>query len=211
MQMRRVITIIVFALSAAGCAHCDRDLASLATDAALDDPAAQYDLGVWFFKGQCVPQDMSKAAALWEKALASSNLDAYNNLGWLEFNGQGVPKDEGRAAELWRFAAERGQPESQTHLAYAYLTGRGAQRDPIIAYAWATVSLHSIAAGAGGSVAPDIERDARRTAQSAEQDLDPAQKPEAERLATSLCEKFCFKPHALAPSAAPAAHAVDTM
>ena len=121
----------------------DCDLQETAIGAALGDPEAQYNLGVDFFRGECVPKDLSRSAIMWRKAAASGNVSAHNNLGWLTFHGNGVPQDESEGLRLWRFAAERGHAESQSHLAWAYLKGRGVKRDLIVAYAWAHTSLAS--------------------------------------------------------------------
>lgn len=66
------------------------DLANMAIDAALDDRAALYSLGVRFYAGEGVQQSRENAAVLWRKAAAAGSVGAMNNLGFLLFHGLGV-------------------------------------------------------------------------------------------------------------------------
>lgn len=170
----------------AGC----EDLQTTAIDAALGDVTAQYNLGVDFFRGECVPKDLSKAAVMWRQAAASGEISAHNNLGWLTFHGNGVSQDEREGVRLWRFAAERGHAESQSHLAWAYLKGRGVNRDVVVAYAWAKVSLESsrLKPELGGGA--EVDSVTRETLQEIESALAKDQRVAAEETAREYVSKY---------------------
>ncbi len=85
------------------------ELQQLAIDAALGDTAAQYNLGVEFFRGANLPRDYAKAANLWRRASEVGSVTASNNLGYPKYYGRpGVERDYAEGIRLWRFAAERG-------------------------------------------------------------------------------------------------------
>ncbi len=118
-------------------------LQQLAIDAAIGDSAAQYNLGVEFFRGANVPQDYAKAANLWRKASDAGGVEASNNLGFLKYYGRpGVERDYAEGIRLWRFAAVRGHAEAQVHMGQAYSDGRFLRNDFIEAYAWARAGKH---------------------------------------------------------------------
>jgi len=91
-----------------------------------------YNLGVAAYKDK----NYSEAAAQWTRSVASGNVEAMNNLGYLLYYGHGVDVDTPRAVALWRVASYAGNSESQWHLGVAYETGIGAQQSLPKAYAW---------------------------------------------------------------------------
>jgi TPR repeat protein len=91
-----------------------------------------YNLGVAAYKRR----NYSEAAKQWTKSVASGDIEAMNNLGYLIYNGYGVDKDTRRAIQLWRVAAEAGESEAQWHLGNAYETGIGVEGSASKAYAW---------------------------------------------------------------------------
>lgn len=117
-------------------------LQDLAIDAALGDSIAQHDLGVEFHKGVDLPQDFSKAAAMWRLSSSGGFVPAYNNLGYLTYYGKGVKQDFAEGLRLWRIAAEKGLHESQVHIGYAYADGKYLRKNYIEAYAWLTTGKH---------------------------------------------------------------------
>ena len=56
-------------------------------------PAAEYNLGVLYEKGQGVPQDLAKAASFYRKAADQGVTTAQLALGRLNAGGRGMPKD----------------------------------------------------------------------------------------------------------------------
>jgi TPR repeat protein len=138
------------------------DLANMAIDAALDDRAALYSLGVRFYAGEGVQQSRENAAVLWRKAAAAGSVGAKNNLGFLLFHGLGVAQDQQAAVALWRQAAESGHSESQLHLGHALFRGEGATQDHALGLAWVMYSYQSAGGhsddpelGGGADVAKD--------------------------------------------------------
>jgi TPR repeat protein len=121
------------------------DLQALAIEAALGDPAAQYNLAVEFHRGEKVPQDLASAAVLWRMATKAGNVGAFNNLGHLTYYGRGIKQDYAEGVRLWRVAAMKGFAESQVHLASAYTDGKFLRKNAIEAYAWASAGKHNAA------------------------------------------------------------------
>lgn len=113
------------------------ELQELAIAAALGDAEAQHDLGVVFHRGEDLPRDLAKAAAMWRMAADRGSIAALNNLGHLTYYGRGIKQDHAEGVRLWRLAAEKRHAESQIHLSIAYTDGKYLPRDYVEAYAWA--------------------------------------------------------------------------
>ena len=62
--------------------------------------AAQYNLGVAYYKGKGVTQDYAEAVKWYRKAAEQGYADAQNNLGLMCYNGEGVLQDT-IAAHMW--------------------------------------------------------------------------------------------------------------
>jgi Sel1 repeat len=91
-----------------------------------------FNLGAAAYKDK----NYSEAAKQWTQSVASGNVEAMNNLGYLLYYGHGVDVDTPRAIALWRVASYAGNSESQWHLGVAYETGVGVQQSLPKAYAW---------------------------------------------------------------------------
>lgn len=96
----------------------------------------------------------------WEKAVASGDAAAMNNLGYLLSEGSGGERDESAAVQLWTTAAKRGQAEAAWHLGLAFQYGTGVPKSDIEAYAWYTCSVASSrAAGPDEDLGAEILKD----------------------------------------------------
>jgi len=182
-----------FALGQTESGKCD--LQQVAIDAALGEAEAQYNLGVEFFRGRCVPKDYGKAANLWQKASDAGHTVASNNLGFLKYNGRpGVDRDYAEGIRRWRFAAERGFTESQVHLAEAYLDGKFLPSDLIEAYAWAKAGKHNASRSGEGFDDPKLAEELAKMADDVLVDigrkLTVDERAKAEKKAAEYIRKF---------------------
>ena len=190
------LTLLLFAAFAFGQTKSGEcDLQQLAIDAALGEVEAQYNLGVEFFRGRCVPKDYAKAANLWRKASDAGHTGASNNLGFLKYNGRpGVERDYAEGIRLWRFAAERGFAESQVHLAEAYLDGNLFPSDLIEAYAWAKAGKHNSVRSSEGFEKQDLAETVAKMADDVLVDvgrkLTVDERAKAEKKAAEYIRKF---------------------
>lgn len=169
------------------------ELQQLAVDAALGDSVAQHDLGVEFFRGINVPQDYSKAAAMWRLSGNAGNSQALNNLGYLTYYGKGIKQDHAEGVRLWRLAAEKGFAESQAHIGYAYLNGKFLKQDFTEAYAWALTSKHFVRQLSDKVLAEDIAKMTDDLLSRARKNISDAQAVEAEKKAAAYIAKFGVK------------------
>jgi len=75
------------------------------------------NLGVRYKKGQGVPRDLHRAAALYGQACDGGSGDGCSNLGALYRKGEGVPQDYHRAVALFRQACDGGSAKGCRNLA----------------------------------------------------------------------------------------------
>jgi hypothetical protein len=161
----------------------------LSIDAALGNHDAQYDLGVFFFRGDDVPQDFSKAAIMWRLAANAGMVEAHNNLGFLTYYGKGVKQDYAEGIRLWRQAAEAGFAESQVHLAEANKDERYLIKDLVEAYAWAKAGKH-FAEMTQSKLGSRIAENADQVLIDVRAKLSPVQLNEAEKRAATYISKY---------------------
>ena len=90
---------------------------------------AQYNLGLMYFYGNGVEQDLEKAFNCFHKAALQGLPEAQLFLGLMYFNGQGVEQDFKEAARWFHAAAEQGLPEAQFNLGGIYFNGQGVEQD----------------------------------------------------------------------------------
>ena len=162
----------------------------LAIEAALGNHDAQYDLGVFFFRGEDVPQDFSKAAIMWHLAANGGVMEANNNLGFLTYYGKGVKQNYAEGIRLWRIAAEAGFAESQVHLAEANYDERYLIKDLVEAYAWAKAGKHFAEKMTGTKLGGEIAQQADRVLIDLRSKLSPSQLSEAEKRAEAYISKY---------------------
>ena len=126
----RVLSVLALAAVVACRSHAPNDrLTKLAIDAAAGDTEARYNLAVELYRGDSIPRDYSRAAALWKQGMERGNINATNNYAYLLYYGLGIARDQGQAVALWKRAAALGQAESQYHLGVAALDGGGESAD----------------------------------------------------------------------------------
>jgi hypothetical protein len=97
---------------------------------------AQYAMGVAFYEGKGVSQDLDQAIEWFGKAADSGHPTAMFNLGVAYWEGRGVKQNFSRAVDWWERAAELGDITSQYNLGLAYYLGKGAERDISKARDW---------------------------------------------------------------------------
>ncbi len=95
------------------------------------DPDAQFDLAQAYKLGRGVPQDLTKAEALYAKAAAQGHLQAADTYGLLLFQRG----EHERAMPYVRAASDRGDPRAQYLLGLALFNGDGVAKDWVRAYA----------------------------------------------------------------------------
>lgn len=104
------------------------------------DVAAQYNLGMRYFKGDGVTQDY-KSAAMWlRKASDAGDMDAQASLGTMFQKGTGVAQDDHEAFRLYIQAAQQGSHTAQYNLATMYASGTGTRQNDAEAYFWILLS-----------------------------------------------------------------------
>lgn len=108
---------------------------SKAAEAGLD--LAQYNLGILYFTGQGVDQDLELAFKWTRAAAQQGHVDAQANLASLYMQGTGTRKDEQQGLEWLVQAAKRGHGSAALSLAHMYFEGDMVERDLVQAHAWA--------------------------------------------------------------------------
>ena len=100
------------------------------------DAAAQFKVGLMFFKGEGVPQDYRQAYVWFDKAARQGLGEAQYNLGAMMEQGLGMEKNAALAKNWYEKAAAQGIGEAQYKLADLYLTGKGTTPNPARASEW---------------------------------------------------------------------------
>jgi TPR repeat protein len=113
-----------------------QNAASCRKAAEQGDVEAQFNLGLFYFNGQGVPQDYAQAAVWYRKAAEQGNGRAQSALGQLYFYGQGVSQDYVQSATWFRKAAEQGDANAQDGLGWQYYSGHGVPQDFVQAVVW---------------------------------------------------------------------------
>jgi len=98
--------------------------------------AAQYNMGVRYYKGKGVPKDYVEAVKWWITAARQDHVWAQFNLGIAYDTGKGVPKDHSEAVKWFKKAAEQGIARAQARLGVMYALGRGVPRAYSEAVKW---------------------------------------------------------------------------
>lgn len=166
------------------------DLQQLAIDAALGDAQAQYNLGVEFHRGESIPQDYSKAAAMWQLAGKNGVVESFNNLGYLTYHGKGVQQDYAEGVRLWRIAAEQGFGESQIHIGQAYYGAEYLEQNYSEAYAWAKAGTHYARLLEDRELGKSIVEMGEKLIAESQKKLSEEQLENAEKLAAEYIQKF---------------------
>ncbi len=104
--------------------------------AAQGDAAAQFKLGVIYYKGQGVQPDYLEALNWFKKAALQGHPLARYNAGYMNEKGEGTPQDHVEAAKYYRQAAEQGNRLAQYNLGYMYEKGQGVLPNEVQALMW---------------------------------------------------------------------------
>tara|TARA_B110000858_G_scaffold193768_1_gene246955 strand:+ start:56020 stop:56694 length:675 start_codon:yes stop_codon:yes gene_type:complete len=136
---------------------------TLAAEEGLD--LAQYNLGILYFTGQGVDQDVAEAFRWTEAAAQQGHVAAQFNLGSLYFSGDGVEANADKAVEMFELAAWAGHANAALILANMYADGEimpnedpgvlarlsayfsklfsddASNSDLVLAHAWANIAL----------------------------------------------------------------------
>ncbi len=101
------------------------------------NPAAEYELGVWFSEGRGVPQNLEEAARWLARAADRGLAPAQYRLGTLYEKGHGVKKDLIEARRLYLAAAQQGNAKAMHNLAVLHAVGfEGSNPDYKTASEW---------------------------------------------------------------------------
>ena len=101
---------------------------------------AQYNLGILYFTGQGVSQNLEEAFKWTKEAAEQGHLNAQFNLGSLYLDGQGTETDISEGVNWFTRAAKSGHDNSAYSLAKMYQEGDFIDSDLIQAHAWAAQS-----------------------------------------------------------------------
>lgn len=100
------------------------------------DAVAQNALGMFYYRGEMVPQDVAEAARRFRAAAEQNHTEAQANLGFLYATGVGVQQDWTEAAKWFMRAAEQDDCVAMASIAYCKLHGHGTAKDPNTAMVW---------------------------------------------------------------------------
>ena len=101
---------------------------------------AQYNLGILYFTGQGVPQNLEEAFKWTKEAAEQGHLNAQFNLGSLYLDGQGTKANVSEGINWFTRAAKNGHDNSAYSLAKMYQEGDFVDSDLVKAHAWAAQS-----------------------------------------------------------------------
>ena len=123
---------------------------------------AQYNLGILYFTGQGVSQNLRKAFK-WTKAAAEQgHVNAQFNLGSLYLDGQGTQTDVSEGISWFTLAAKNGHDNSAYSLAKMYQEGDLIDSDLVQAHAWAAqseINGHPEGASLKSEIAQDLSEE----------------------------------------------------
>jgi localization factor PodJL len=100
------------------------------------DSAAEFEIATRYAEGRGVPQNLTEAAAWFERAAKQGLPSAQFRLGGLHEKGMGVPKSLETARRLYQQAAEAGHAKAMHNLAVLYAEGVAGKPDYQTASRW---------------------------------------------------------------------------
>jgi len=109
-----------------------------------------YAIGMLFWTGQGVQQDVYEAASWLLLAAEMYQPGAQNKLAYLYSVGQGVKQSDFEALKWWQAAANQGDPDAQYNLGVAFRDGLGVTPNPEKSMLWfreAAVNGDPVSAG----------------------------------------------------------------
>lgn len=136
------------------------DIEIIMQKAETGDPAFQYQAGNFYFEGNHLPQDYSKAFEMYDAAAKQGFIPAIAALGKMYEKGEGVPRNMAKALQSWETAALSPIPkgitpqfwqnvfegeilQAQYALALLYTAGIKSEleHDYVKAYVWANIAI----------------------------------------------------------------------
>jgi len=111
-------------------------LGTFAQAARRGDADAQFSLGVLYFEGKAVPQDLAQSKRWFLAAAQQGHIHAQFNLGNAYMFGRGVAMDPEKAAHWWRRAALKGSPNACYNLSTYYLERDNTAAERELGIAW---------------------------------------------------------------------------
>ena len=149
------------AVSVASCAEA-RIEAGLCQKAVAGDGQALYDVGMKFFRGLEVNQDIAESFS-WFKASSDKGYGpAFTQLGKMAENGQGGARDYVRAYRMYRAGVSAGDHEAEYRLGLLYLHGYGVVEDKDKAADWLKKARDGYYAPAEEALKPLLEELSQR-------------------------------------------------
>lgn len=109
---------------------------AIRTSAEEGNATAQYNLGVFYERGQGIPQDYTQAVYWYQKAAEQGYPAAENNLAGMYSDGRGLPQDYPQAVYWYRKSADQGLVTAQENLGDLYFLGKGVTQDYSKAVYW---------------------------------------------------------------------------
>ena len=110
------------------------------------DAQACFELADRSLEGDGVPQDVTKAAALFEQAAKGGVANGWFRLGKIYHDGLGGEPAYGRALDHFTTAARAGVVEAQHNIGAMLVSARGVKRDYVEGLAWLIIAKQSGAA-----------------------------------------------------------------
>ena len=114
----------------------DDGLVQIFRRAAQGDADAQCHIGICYFNGEGVEQDLQKAVEWFHKAAEQGHADAQNRLGVCYDRGEGVEQNSEIANQWFLRAAKQGYAKAQFNIGWHYYTGDGDPEDSKQAVYW---------------------------------------------------------------------------
>ena len=93
--------------------------------AEAENVISQFKLGMMYYNGEGVSQDLQEAAKWYRKAADQGYAYAQVSLGLMYYNGEGVLENKGEAVKWYRLAADQGAAPAQFNLGIKYDNGEG--------------------------------------------------------------------------------------
>ena len=112
------------------------DFAQIFRRATQGDPEAQCHIGICYYEGKGIEQDVQKAVEWFRKAAEQGYADAQNRLGVRYDRGEGVEENSKIANEWFLKAAKQGHVKAQYNIGWHYYIGNGVSEDPKQAAHW---------------------------------------------------------------------------
>ncbi len=104
------------------------------------DISAQYSLGMMYYDGVVVAQDLKAAIKWFTEAAERGSIFAQNKLGEMYYRGEGVTQDHKEAIKWYSIAAELGYAEAQYNLGYMYFSDNAITQDYLHALMWSYIA-----------------------------------------------------------------------